>query len=110
MAKILVIEDDASLRDGWVRVLTWGGHEVLEAEDGREGLSLHRRLHPSIILTDLNLPGVHGLDIIRQLREEPGLTIIATSGSSEDLEVARHLGVHTLQKPVAMDVLLAMVR
>ena len=102
MARILVIEDNGEVRALWVLALSLGGHEVIEAADGREGLDRLRRLHPRVVLTDLNLPGVHGLEIIRQLREErPDIAVVAASGNAEDLEVARRLGVAAaLAKPV----------
>jgi CheY-like chemotaxis protein len=96
VAQILVVEDDEDLRRVWVQLLRLNGHEVQETGDGHEGIHLYESFRPSVVLTDLNLSGdVHGLEVIRRLRDEPGVTTVAVSGSRTDLEAARRLGVHT---------------
>jgi CheY-like chemotaxis protein len=111
MARVLIIEDNGEVRALWVLALTLAGHEVSEAAHGWDGLELVRRWHPRVVLTDLNLPGVHGLDIIRHVRQEqPDIMVIAASGSDRDLEVAQRLGVfRAFSKPVATHRLIAAI-
>ncbi len=71
MAKILLIDDSPDIR-ALVRILLeQGGHEVVEAEEGRQGLELARREQPDLVLTDLALPGLSGWDIARMLKSNP---------------------------------------
>ena len=82
MAKILVIDDHRELRDLFTEVLVGAGHEVIAAADGSLGLALYARPRPAIVITDLEVPAMSGLEVIKRLRFEPGLQIIAISGSN----------------------------
>jgi DNA-binding response OmpR family regulator len=104
MAVILVIDDDADMRD-FVRItLESAGHEVVLASDGREGVQQFHARRPDLVITDLFMPDQEGLETIKQLRIEfPEVTIIAMSGKPTGatmLTVAQRLGAKTvLQKP-----------
>lgn len=81
MALILVIDDDGALRRAIRRILTGGGHDVLEAEDGDRGLELLRTHNPAVVITDIFMPGKEGIETIRAiLLSHPGTRIIAMSG------------------------------
>ncbi len=81
MAKILVIEDDEALRALMARALRSKGHEVVVARDGAEGLEVSEREHPELVVTDLYMPNVDGIEAIMALRSrDPGLPIVAVSG------------------------------
>jgi CheY-like chemotaxis protein len=110
--RILVIEDDAEIRKLLAEILTDAGHQVLTAADGALGLALYERHRPTLIITDLRVPGISGLDIIDQLCLDPGVKIIAISGSGVgSLDTAQRLGAaRTLQKPFAIDVFTEVVR
>jgi CheY-like chemotaxis protein len=112
MAKILVIEDHLELRELFADVLMSEGHDVIAASDGSIGLALFAQHRPALVITDLELPGFSGLTVVERLSQEPGLKIIAVSGSSLDnLERARRLGAAvTLEKPFHLTQLLAAVR
>jgi CheY-like chemotaxis protein len=114
MAKILVlvIEDNLELRELFADVLMNAGHDVITASDGSIGLALCAQHRPALVITDLELPGFHGLTVVERLSQEPGLKIIAVSGSGlENLERARRLGAAvTLEKPFHLTQLLAAVR
>ena len=112
MAKILVIDDHPELRELFAEVLMSAGHDVITASDGSMGLALYAQHHPALVITDLELPGFPGLAVVERLSQEPGLKIIAISGSSPDnLERARQLGAAvTLKKPFPITQLLAAVR
>ena len=112
MAKILVIDDQPELRGLFAEVLMDAGHDVITASDGSKGLALYELYHPALVITDLEMPGFHGLAVVERLSLEPGLKIIVISGSSLDnLERARQLGAAvTLKKPFRLTQLLAAVR
>jgi CheY-like chemotaxis protein len=112
MAKILVIDDQPEIRELFAEVLMSAGHDVITASDGSVGLALYAYHRPVLVITDLEMPGLPGLEIVERLSPEPGLKIIAISGSSlENLELARQLGAAvTLKKPFHLTQLLAAVR
>jgi CheY-like chemotaxis protein len=83
MRRILVIDDDQAVRGAITIVLQADGFEVLTAEDGFAGLELARAGDFDLVIVDLFMPRLGGLDTIRQLRErQPSLPIIAMSGST----------------------------
>jgi CheY-like chemotaxis protein len=105
MAKILVIDDDGGMRRTASRMLRRGGHKVVEAEDGAEGLRVFRTERPDIVVSDIVMPKKEGIETIRELRrEDPALLILAISGdltgSAAYLHFAKMLGANgTLAKP-----------
>ena len=68
MRKILIVEDNEFNRDMLSRRLLRKGFEVLVAEDGNSGIQLARTAHPDIILMDVSLPDIDGLEVTRQLK------------------------------------------
>jgi CheY-like chemotaxis protein len=88
MTKILVIDDDASDRDLLAAVLTKRGYEVILADNGGTGLMLCHRRTPDAVVLDLNMPGIDGRKILRQLRIlHPTLPVVVFSGhSTEEIE------------------------
>jgi DNA-binding response OmpR family regulator len=116
MARILVIDDDESLRRALVRALGSVPHDVLEAGDGRRGMDLARRGFPDLVITDITMPDQEGIQTIRELRDlDPDLPIIVISGEPrvgayDPLDDSRHLGADAaLAKPFQMGDLLAEV-
>ncbi len=85
MARILIIDDERSLRRMIVRILTGMGHEVFEASDGLEGLELFRKHRPTLVITDILMPQREGFQTIRDLRHEtPEIAILAVSGGGRE--------------------------
>lgn len=81
MALILVIDDEESLRSLLRRALARAGHEAVEARDGREGLRLARETRFDLVITDIIMPEMEGIDFILHLhRSSPSTPIIAISG------------------------------
>ena len=68
--RILIVEDNEQNRKLDRDVLAFKGYEVIEAETGEEGLRLARDRHPSLIMMDIRLPGIDGVETLRQLRAE----------------------------------------
>jgi CheY-like chemotaxis protein len=112
MALILVIDDKTTMRELARRMLERGGHIVVEAEDGEAGLAMLERAEADIVITDLIMPKVEGIETIMRIkRSYPSTKIIAMSGGDEvNLRAARKLGAdETLVKPFEKAVLLDMV-
>ena len=89
--KILVVDDDAHIRD-LVRIkLQTSGHEVITANDGEEGLATALRELPGLALLDIAMPRLTGLDVCRQLRDNPTtammpIVLITARSSESDVE------------------------
>jgi len=89
MALILVVEDEADLRQVLAYNLGQAGHEVLAAERGAAGLGLARERHPDLVLLDLMLPDVSGLEICRSLKSDAALRtipVIMLTARSEEID------------------------
>lgn len=105
---ILVVDDNAVNRSLLVDTLRPLGFTVVEAEDGHGGLAVARELRPDLVVTDLAMHGMDGLELIRQLRVEPGLEglkIIVSSASVFASDQHRSLeagGDDFLAKPVEL--------
>ncbi|KOR32055.1 hypothetical protein TI05_09705 [Achromatium sp. WMS3] len=81
-AKILIIEDEAVVRFGIARYLEDSGFEVIEEGDGQRGLDIAHNMDLDLIICDLRMPGIDGLEILRTLRDEtPNLPLIVISGT-----------------------------
>jgi len=106
MATIVVIDDDADVRQTLTRILGSAGHAVHEAAYGEAGLRLAAELAPALVITDILMPEKEGIEIIRELRRaQPRLRILAISGGGQPgaldfLDMARALGADAaLAKP-----------
>ena len=104
MARIVVIDDDPEMRSVLEETLLSAGHDVFTADEGRLGLAFSRTAPVDLLITDLVMPGMEGMETIRKFRREfPGVPIIAISGNpnlGNVLDTAIRLGaVKTLAKP-----------
>ena len=111
---ILVVDDEAAIRGLARKVLTGAGYSVLEAPDGKRALQQIRNSKVDLVLTDLVMPEVEGLEMIRNIRHDwPETKIIAMSGAfgGQFLQAAELLGAQAiLAKPIRPDDLLAAIR
>ena len=106
MARILIIEDEEVIRDLLRDVLGSQGHTVEEAADGRIGVEMFRKNPADLVITDIMMPNLNGLEVVRQLRAEfPDAKIISIAAVGESLlEQARELGAdRTFDKPFRVD-------
>ena len=116
MATILVIDDQAPVRALLRTVLEQAGHEVTEAPNGRLGLAAYRERPADLVITDILMPEMNGLDMILELTRAflNNVKVIAISGAPDTdnaFDAAKLLGVrHTLHKPFSMDALLKIVQ
>jgi CheY-like chemotaxis protein len=113
MATILVIDDDTTARTVIVEMLTENGHQTVEARDGGEGLELFNRGKFDIVITDMIMPNIEGIETIIKLKKShPAVNIIAVSGGGrisavDHLSLAEKFDVNkTLVKPFRKDDLL----
>ena len=77
MSKILVVDDHEEIRDALAAILDEEGHEVVHAENGVVGLSVARSESPDVILLDIAMPQMDGLEVLRQLKADPATESIA---------------------------------
>ena len=94
MAEVLVVDDDLTVREVVVSYLRAGGHEVLEAGDGEGALKAMRTKRADLVVLDLMLPGLDGLEVCRQLRENSDVPIIMLTalGTETDRLIGLRLG------------------
>jgi CheY-like chemotaxis protein len=111
--RVLVIEDNSALRELVRLALEGAGHEVLTATHGQEGLAYLNGHAVDLVITDLFMPEMDGIEVIAALKRQfPGVKIVAMSGRPgvDYLAVARELGAaRILRKPFAMDELISAV-
>ena len=115
MATILIIDDEESVRALLRFALEAAGYEVVEAANGRQGLELYRQRRADLVITDIAMPELNGLDMILELMHEfLHAKVIAISGVGREknvLDNAKLLGARqTFQKPFSMPQLLRAVR
>jgi DNA-binding response OmpR family regulator len=87
--KILLVEDSRFLRVAMEKALTRAGHEVTGIADGRETVSAARSTHPTIVLLDMMLPGLDGICVLKDLKEDATtshIPVIVLSGLSQKNE------------------------
>ena len=93
-SRVLVVDDDDTVREVLRRYLTRDGHEVIEAADGITGLDLARTKQPDLLVLDLMLPGMDGLDVCRELRKTSNVPVIMLTalGQESDRVVGLEFG------------------
>jgi DNA-binding response OmpR family regulator len=85
--KVLVVEDDPTVRDVLTTLLGFDGFEVAAAPDGSTGLQLAETMQPDVVLLDVVMPGIDGLEVCRSLRKrspETRVVMLTGRGSPED--------------------------
>ena len=120
MKTIMTVDDSASLREIASLVLRAGGYEVIEAVDGLDALSKLSKVttqEPNLILTDVNMPGMDGLELTRQIRAMPQykfVPIVVLTGSEscgERKQEAKSAGATAwMNKPFTPSELLAVMK
>ena len=111
--RILVVDDEPQITRVLRTSLTGNGFEVRTAEDGHAGLRLAREWQPDLVITDISMPNMNGIELSRQLRAESSLPIIVLSVKGEEKTKVEALDAGAddyVTKPVGMDELLARVR
>jgi two-component system chemotaxis response regulator CheY len=116
-ARVLVVEDSAAMRGFITSTLeNVGGYEITQAPNGFEALRLLPRARFDLVISDINMPDINGLELVRFIREsadhrETPLLLISTDGRDADRERGLRLGADAyLVKPFEPETLLASVR
>ena len=110
---VLVIDDERPIRRLLKSILAVQNYQIIEADDGKTGLDLLRRDKPDLLIVDLGLPDMDGLDIISKIRETSKIPIIVLSsrGDERSKVAALELGADDyVTKPFGADELLARLR
>ncbi|RKZ95484.1 MAG: response regulator [Gammaproteobacteria bacterium] len=116
MAKILAVDDSASMRQMVAFTLKGAGHTVTEAADGQQALTIAKTQAFDLVLTDVNMPVMDGLTLTRELRALPAyrftpILVLTTEAGTEKKQEGRAAGATGwLVKPFNPDQLLATVR
>ncbi|MYE31392.1 MAG: response regulator transcription factor [Chloroflexi bacterium] len=112
MARLLVVEDDTAILEAVSYNLERQGHEVVRAEDGVSALELSRSIEPDLIVLDLMLPRMSGLDVCRVVREERPVPIVVLTARDTEADTVAGLDLGAddyITKPFSMRELLARV-
>ena len=115
MAKILAVDDSASMRQMVAFTLKGAGHDVVEATDGVEALAAAKANQVDLVLTDVNMPNMDGISLIKELRQLPSykftpiLTLTTESGGEKKMEGKAAGATGWIVKPFSPDQLLATI-
>jgi two-component system, chemotaxis family, chemotaxis protein CheY len=113
---VLTVDDSASMRQMVKLTLSTAGYHVIEAGDGIQGLSAARAGAVDMVLTDLNMPGMDGLALIRELRKLPSFTgvpiiLLTTESDAARKQEAKSAGATGwITKPFQPDQLLSVAK
>lgn len=113
MTRVLLVDDEENLRQALGYALRQEGYDVVTAEDGRRALTQFRAAQPDLVILDVMLPGIDGLEVCRRMRRESDVPIILLT--ARDTEVDRIVGLEIgaddhLGKPFSTRELIARVR
>jgi CheY-like chemotaxis protein len=86
---ILIVEDDDDIRQLLCALMERDAHRVLEASDGEEALRLVERAPPDLVLLDVNLPGIDGPEVCRQLRADAATCAVNQISTSLEIDLNR---------------------
>ncbi len=115
MASILAVDDSASMRQMVSFALKSAGHDVIEAEDGQQALELAKGKSVNLVITDVNMPRMDGITLIRELRALPSyrftpILLLTTESAPEKKQQGKEAGATGwLVKPFNPDQLLATI-
>jgi DNA-binding NtrC family response regulator len=114
--RIMVVDDDASIRRTLQLLLSKAGYEVIQAADGSEAVRLWRERGGDLVITDLHMPHKDGIEtIVELLSHSPGIRIIAMSGGGQTkrLDLLGNMtllgSVLTIEKPFTLTEMMTMV-
>jgi two-component system chemotaxis response regulator CheY len=116
MKTVLTVDDSASVRQMVKFTLAGSGYTIMEAEDGRDGLAKAGSAQVDMVVTDLNMPNMNGMDLIRELRKLPAykgtpIIFLTTESSPEMKQEGKAAGASGwLTKPFNQEQLLSIVK
>ena len=110
--KLLITEDDATIREGLCAYLSEFSYEIIEARDGREALSKFESNKIDLVILDIQIPFINGLDVLRKIRKKSNLPVlILTAFSDEEFKITAfsNLADGYIEKPFSLPVLKARI-
>jgi two-component system, NtrC family, nitrogen regulation response regulator NtrX len=114
MARLLIVDDERSIRDALVQVFEYEGHEVRGAADGPEGLAAAAAVRPDVVFLDVKMPGMDGLEVLERIRDtDPAALVVMISGHGTidtAVEATRKGAYDFLEKPLDTDRLLVTLK
>jgi two-component system chemotaxis response regulator CheY len=112
MAQILVVDDSTTMRQMVAFTLTSAGHQVVEAPDGNQALATAKQKKFDLVITDINMPGMNGIDLVQSLRALPDckfipILVLTTEAGAELKQKGKSVGATGwIVKPFNPEVLL----
>lgn len=106
--KILVVEDDKIIREGICEYLSEFGYEMYEAEDGRKALNIFKDKDINLIILDIQIPLLNGLEVLKEVRKESKIPILMLTAFSDEeykISVFSSLADGYIEKPFSLPVL-----
>ena len=114
LPRILVIDDDAAIRDSLRMILEYEEYQFVGAASGQEGLEAIQRERPDIVLLDIKMPGMDGMEVLRRVRAlDEGLPVVMISGhgtTATAVEAIRSGAIDFLDKPLGSERVLVTLR
>jgi DNA-binding NtrC family response regulator len=114
MAKIVVIDDERSIRESMKEILQYEGHEVVVAGDGMEGLVAVKTGHPDVVFCDIKMPRLEGIEVLKRVKEFSSSTpVIMISGHGTidtAVEAIREGAYDFIEKPLDLNRLLVTIK
>ena len=113
--KVLIADDSAAIRSMLADVLADAGFEVQAAEDGKQALKLAQSFVPGLVITDMNMPNLNGIDLVKSLRSLPAfkfipILVLTTEDQQEKIQLGRAAGATGwMVKPFQPQKMLAVV-
>ena len=116
MVKILIIEDHKDLRDDVIEMLHLEGYEAYGAEDGQDGISVAKEQIPDLIVCDIMMPGMNGIQVLTEIRKDPSfrttpVVMLTAQGDTNLIMQAQELNATDfMTKPFEVKEILALIR
>jgi PAS domain S-box-containing protein len=111
---ILIIDDERSIRDLLRISLSHKGFEVITAKDGRIGIEMFKQMRPPIVITDIKMPGINGLDVLREIKSlDPDTRVIVITGHGDMESAIASLKLEAsdfINKPIRDEVLMIAIK
>jgi len=103
MTKLLITEDDPLMSRMYQKIFTFEGYEVVMAADGQEGLDKAREVNPTMILLDVMMPKLNGLQVLEKLKADPAtraipVVMLTNLAGQQDAENALSKGGHKIYR------------